>query len=50
MRAEEKGTTKERVEAMQKKFDVSLFLYIISHSHYAVPPPSLPLPKTGYVL
>ena len=22
MRAEEKGTTKERVEAMQKKFDV----------------------------
>lgn len=23
MRAEEKGTTKERVEAMQKKFDVS---------------------------
>ena len=25
MRAEEKGTTKERVEAMQKKFDVSCY-------------------------
>lgn len=24
MRAEEKGTTKERVEAMQKKFDVRM--------------------------
>ena len=36
MRAEEKGTIKERVEAMQKKFDVSLFLYSISHSHYVL--------------
>ena len=33
MRAEEKGTTKERVEAMQKKFDVSCIAELCNVLH-----------------
>ena len=37
MRAEEKGTTKERVEAMQKKFDVSKLILLYFSLYQSVP-------------